>query len=99
MVHRHGYRTPLHFAVRGDLAKAKCYIKQGAKLHARDDENGGTPLAAAAKVGKLEMVEFLLDAGTKPNLPDDPPWATPLAWATRRGHVAVAEALQKRGAQ
>jgi ankyrin repeat protein len=63
-------------------------------LQARDEDICSTPLGWAAKSGKLQMVEFLLERGAPPNLPDDPPWATAQAWAMRRGHQEIAELLE-----
>ena len=65
------------------------------RLDARDDDICSTPLGWAAKFGKKEMVELLLDRGARPNLPDDPPWATPLEWARRRGHDQIVELLER----
>jgi ankyrin repeat protein len=91
--------TPLHrFAERGDLASARLFIEQGARLDARDQEHQSTPLAFAARAGRLRMVRFLLDRGAPARHPDDPPWATPLAWAERRGHARVARLLEQHGA-
>jgi ankyrin repeat protein len=88
--------TPLHrLAMRGDSEAAAIYLDHGAELHARDEDISSTPLAWAAKFGKVPMVEFLLSRGAKPRLPDDPPWATPMAWATRRGHDPVVKLLNK----
>jgi ankyrin repeat protein len=95
--------TPLHhFARQGDTAMATLFIENGADLHARDEDIRSTPLGWAAKFGRKEMVELLLEAGAKANLPDDRPdlaWATPLAWANRRGHQEIVELLKERGAR
>lgn len=89
--------TPLHrFAEHGDLESAALFIEHGANLDACEEEFCSTPLAWAARCGKIRMVEFLLRRGAKPNLPDDLPhlaWATPLAWATRRGHEEIVRLL------
>jgi ankyrin repeat protein len=94
--------TPLHqFARTGQVENATVFIERGADLHARDEDICSTPLAWAAKFGKIEMVELLLKYGAKPNLPDDLPdlgWATPLAWASRRGHEQIVELLKRHGA-
>lgn len=92
--------TPLHhFARKGDLEKASCFLDHGANVDARDEEFCSTPLGWGAKYGQQAMVELLLDCGARPNLPDDPAWATPLSWATRRGHAEIAELLRARGAK
>jgi len=72
---------------------AKQLLEAGADLTMRDDHLRSTPLAWAAKFGRLEMVEFLLEHGAPKRLPDDPSWATPLAWAVRRGHEKIARLL------
>jgi ankyrin repeat protein len=95
--------TPLHqFARKGDVANAALFVKHGANLHARDEDICSTPLGWAAKFGKRNMVEFLLQHGARPNLDDDQPdlaWATPLAWATRRGHAEIVDILKQHGAR
>jgi ankyrin repeat protein len=94
--------TPLHHLARkGDTENARTFIEHGADLHARDEDICSTPLGWAAKFGKTNMVELLLQQGAKPNLPDDLPdlgWATPLAWATRRGHGEIVDLLKQHGA-
>lgn len=88
--------TPLHhFSGRGDIGNARLFLDHGADLHARDEDLRSTPLAWAAKFGRLDMVEFLLRRGAPATHPDDPPWATPLGWAIRRGHTAIAEMLRR----
>jgi ankyrin repeat protein len=95
--------TPLHqFARKGDVANAALFIEHGADLNARDEDICSTPLGWAAKFGKTNMVELLLERGAKPNPGDDPPelaWATPLAWATRRGHAGIVDLLKQHGAR
>ena len=49
---------------RGDLARVRQLIKNGAKVNCRDDE-GETPLMNAAKRGKLKVMKLLLDAGAR----------------------------------
>ena len=91
--------APLHrFAERGDLASARLFIEQGARLDARDLELRSTPLGYAARAGQLRMVRFLIEQGALVDHPEAPAWATPLAWAKRRGHARVAALLEKRGA-
>ncbi|MFN0108552.1 MAG: ankyrin repeat domain-containing protein [Blastocatellia bacterium] len=91
--------TPLHqFARKGEVEKAKLFLKHGADVNARDEDICSTPLGWAAKFGQLEMVKLLLKHGAKTNLPDDPDWATPLAWAARRGHSQVITLLKRHGA-
>jgi uncharacterized protein len=64
----------------------------GANVNYRD-EQGKTPLAAAAGEGNRHIVEYLLSKGANPNL-DAPEWAKPLTLAERRGHAEIAELLR-----
>jgi ankyrin repeat protein len=79
--------TPLHHLARnGDVEKAGLFLEHGADLHARDEDICSTPLGWAAKYGKTNMVEFLLQHGAKPNSADDPPdLAWPRRWRGRLG--------------
>lgn len=82
--------TPLHrFAERGDIHNAGIFLEHGAAIDAIDEQHCTTPLGWAAKAGKVEMVQFLLEKGANPHLPTGNPWARPRAWAERRGHEAV----------
>ena len=94
-------RTPLH-----DLCKGHRYIRQaaelvrmflefGADVNAIDEEDRSTPLGIAAREGRTELVELLLEAGADPEVAGAP-WATPLAWAERRGETEMAEILWKK---
>lgn len=82
--------TPLHrFAERGDIRNAALFLEHGADMNAIDEQHCTTPLGWAAKAGKAEMVQFLLEKGANAFLPADKLWARPRAWAGRRGHEAV----------
>jgi cytohesin len=65
----------------------------GANVNYRDEE-GRTPLAAAAGEGHRRIVEYLLSKGADPNL-DAPEWAKPLTLAERRGHAEIADLLRR----
>jgi ankyrin repeat protein len=65
----------------------------GAKVNYRNDE-GITPLAAAAREGHRDIVEYLLAKGADPNL-DAPDWAKPLSLADHRGHADIANLLRR----
>src|SRR5215469_9865509 len=64
----------------------------GANVNYRNDE-GITPLAAAAREGYRDIVEYLLSKGANPNL-DAPDWARPLSIAEHRGHADIANLLR-----
>ena len=64
----------------------------GANVNYRNDE-GITPLAAAAREGYRDILEYLLVKGANPNL-DSPDWAKPLSIAEHRGHVDIATLLR-----
>ena len=90
-------RTFLHgCAEKGDVAAAGVYLDLGADIDAVELEFGGTPLAAAAREGKAEMVRFLLEKGADPAAPAESPWAQPLRRAEKEGHGEVAALLRKR---
>ncbi len=68
----------------------------GANLNYRNDE-GLTPLAAAAREGYRDIVEYLLAKGADPN-GDSPDWAKPLSLANHRGHTDIANLLRRHSA-
>lgn len=74
------------------------FIEAGADLNAKDEEYHSTPLGWAARWGRKEAVDLLLDRGAKTNLPDDLSWATPLAWARRKGRDEIEQMLKEAGA-
>ena len=61
------------------------------------DEDGLTPLAAAARAGYRDLVEYLIAQGAEPK-PDAADWATPLALADWRAHAEIAAVLRQHGA-
>ena len=91
-------RTFLHgCAEKGDVDAACVFLELGADIEAVELEYGGTPLAAAARTGKVEMVRFLLDQGADPAAPvKSPPWAQPIYWAEKEGHGDVVALLKDR---
>jgi ankyrin repeat protein len=84
-------------AYTGDILKAALLLDRGADLEALDEEFRSTPLGVAARFGKREMVEFLLDRGADPNKAGAH-WATPLEWARKKGHADIASVLRSAGA-
>ncbi|MCY3665767.1 MAG: ankyrin repeat domain-containing protein [Gemmatimonadetes bacterium] len=65
-------------------------------MEAVELEYGGTPLAAAARKGQVEMVRFLLEQGADPATPAESPWAQPLYWAEKEGQGEVVALLKER---
>ncbi len=61
--------TPIWIAaIWGDVELIEQHIAAGTDIDARrDDAKGHTPLYAATKKGKTEVVRILLDAGADPN--------------------------------
>jgi len=93
-------RTFLHSAAEGGhLEAAAALLKHGAAIDAVDVEFSVTPLGAAARSNKPEMVKFLLDRGADPRAPEDRTWATPFALAAQSGHAEITEALKRAGVQ
>jgi hypothetical protein len=60
----------------------------------------GTPLSNAAAVGRLDIVQLLLDHGADPNLPEAQiaPKGKALYSAVSNGHYEIAKLLLERGA-
>jgi len=89
------YTTLLHHvAADGDIPKARLLLDHGATIDAIDEEYRSTPLGMAARWGRQEMTEFLLERGADPNLAGDP-WAMPLAWARKKGHGDIESVLNR----
>ena len=81
---------------RAMLRRLGVFLEFGADIEAVELEYGGTPLAAAARKGQVEMVRFLLEQGADPAAPAESPWAQPLYWAEKEGHGEVAALLKER---
>jgi len=95
--HRNWHRrTLLHdVAASGYLERTRLLLEYGAEIDPIDEEYRSTPLGLAARAGRAEVVELLLEAGADPTKAGAP-WATPLNWARRRGHEEVAALLESR---
>ncbi len=90
--------TLLHdMAQKGFLDKAALLIKYGAKIDLVDEEYRSTPLGMAARWGREDMVDYLLQQGADPNQ-SGAPWATPLAWAKKKGYTNIESKLRRAGA-
>ena len=90
--------TLLHdIAQEGDSKKAKLLLQYGASIDPIEEQYQSTPLGMAARWGRVEMVELLLQHGADPNQAGAS-WATPLAWAQVKGHPATERILRNAGA-
>ena len=98
--HMNWHRTTLlhDMAWEGDIRKAVLLLDHGADINAVDDEFRSTPLGIAARWGRREVVELLMDRGADPNQAGAS-WATPLAWAVKKGHSDIAAMLRSAGAR
>jgi ankyrin repeat protein len=86
--------TLLHrCAAKGDTAMAAVCLDFGADIDALETEWSSTPLGWAAREGKKDMVQWLLQKGANRNLPTHEPWALPVQWAARRGHPEIVKLL------
>jgi ankyrin repeat protein len=88
----HRFTLLHHMAAEGEIAKATLLLDHGADIDAIDDEYRSTPLGVAARWGRVEMVNLLLERGADPTLAGAA-WATPLAWAENRDHSAIVAKL------
>jgi ankyrin repeat protein len=94
----HRFTLLHHMAAEGEVGKARLLIEHGANLDAVDEEYRSTPLGVAARAGRRETLELLLDAGADPNA-SGAPWSTPLAWIRKKRHDDLATLLRTRGAE
>jgi len=82
--------TMLHrCAAKGDIPVAQVCLDFGADINAIETDSSSTPLGVAARLGKKEMVEWLLSKGADRRLPEDEPWALPLECARRKSRTDV----------
>ena len=81
----------------GDLAKLKTLLNGNPDLVFSKDEQGATPLHAAALTGNGDVAELLLDHRADVNARTNN-GSTPLHYAAEKGHQEVAELLLTRGA-
>jgi len=81
----------------GELEEVKQWIDGGTCVNAEDDR-GRTALIEAARMGYMEIVEYLAEEA-KANLDvRDKDGATALAWAAYKSHLEVTRYLIERGA-
>ena len=90
----------------GDIERVRELLRHDPALANRVGEHGGyylgagAALANAAAVGRLDIVELLLDHGADPNLPEEQiaPKGKALYSAVYNGHYDIAKLLLERGA-
>ena len=93
-------------AARGDVAGVRLGLRLGIdpnepSTSGWDHAPGPTPLTAAARFGRVDVVRLLLDEGADPDLRDggaESPHATPLATAAMHGQLEVCRVLLEAGA-
>ena len=92
--------TALHIAAEeGDVAMIKLLVKYGAAdMHATTDDNGQTPLHAAAYNGRLDAMAALVLLGADPEK-QDKHGRTALGHAAWRGRKSCVRYLMQMGAQ
>jgi ankyrin repeat protein len=90
----------------GDIERVRELLRQDPALANTLGENegyylgAGAPLSNAAAVGRLDIVQLLLDHGADPNLPEEQiaPKGKALYSAVFGGHYEIAKLLLERGA-
>ena len=90
----------------GDIERVRELLRQDPSLANRLGENegyylgAGAPISNAAAVGRMDIVQLLLDHGADPNLPEEQiaPKGKALYSAVFNGHYDIAKLLLERGA-
>ena len=90
----------------GDIERVRELLRQDPSLANRTGEHegyylgAGAPLSNAAAVGRMDIVQLLLDHGADPNLPEEQvaPRGKALYSAVFHGHYDIAKLLLERGA-
>jgi ankyrin repeat protein len=90
----------------GDIERVRALLKQDPSRANKLGEyegyylGAGAPLSNAAQVGRLDIVQLLLDHGADPNLPEEQiaPKGKALYSAVFHGHYEIAKLLLERGA-
>lgn len=89
------HRTPIYYTTEADTTEL--LINAGAAVNAKDDE-GMSPLHAAAKNGYLDVAKMLIDNGAEVNATDKQK-QTPLHAAAENGQAEMCELLLNNGAE
>jgi ankyrin repeat protein len=90
----------------GDIERVRELLQQDQSLANKVGEHegyylgAGAPLSNAAAVGRMDIVQLLLDHGADPNLPEEQyaPKGKALYSAVYHGHYEIAKLLLERGA-
>ena len=90
----------------GDIDRVRELLRQDPSLANRIGEyegyyvGAGAPLSNAAAVGRMDIVQLLLECGADPNLPEEQvaPKGKALYSAVYHGHYEIAKLLLERGA-
>ena len=90
----------------GDIERVRELLREDRSLANKIGEHegyylgAGTPLSNAAAVGRMDIVQLLLDHGADPNLPEEQfaPKGKALYSAVYHGHYEIAKLLLERGA-
>jgi ankyrin repeat protein len=90
----------------GDIERVRELLRQDPSLANKVGEHegyylgAGSPLSNAAAVGRMDIVQLLLDHGADPNLPEEQyaPKGKALYSAVYNGHYEIAKLLLERGA-
>ncbi len=90
-------RELLNMAEKGDLARVKELIKQGANIYIKDSW-GCTPILEAALKGHLEIVKLLIDCGAEVNVVNKETNQTVLHMASKASNSDLVKFLIAKGA-
>ena len=90
----------------GDIERVRELLREDPSLANKTGEHdgyylgAGSPLSNAAAVGRMDIVQLLLDHGADPNLPEEQfaPKGRALYSAVYHGHYEIAKLLLERGA-
>ncbi|MET0293135.1 MAG: ankyrin repeat domain-containing protein [Steroidobacteraceae bacterium] len=90
---------PLHLAIaNADIDSVRLLLAAGADANSRDG-TGDTSLMMAARIGRDDIVDALLERHAQVDLRDTGYGQTALMVASREGHANIAERLLARGAK
>lgn len=91
--------NPIQAAISsGDLDQLREHLGAHPDQIQHTDHEGCTPLVAAARDGRLEAVQILVDNGADLEARDPEYRRTPLAWAAFHGHHEIVAYLLEQGA-